>query len=206
MADCRAGAYSYFDFRLDVTGEPLIHPRRNCVVVIRVLDLHDALHCVSLSTEHEAGKETERKKREKKRRATTKNSGRSRAALRIHSANDITRPRTSSRCDTLTFPHRDSRDFKDPVVLASPSNFTVLRKSERNCLGPRATVSDLRETRHFRRRVFSRNAMHGRTQKGNETRNEAKHGRDPTGWCCGPPECLAGLRGFRYLGLGVGRM
>jgi len=65
----------------------------------------------------------------------------------------------------------------------------------------------MNDLRHFRRRVSSRNAVHGRTQKGNEKeRNEAKHGRDPTGWCCGPPECLAGLRGFRYLGLRVGRM
>lgn len=198
MADRRAGVYSYFDFRLDVTGEPLIHPRRNCVVVIRVLDLHDALHCVSLFAEHEAGKETERKKREreKKKRATTKNSGRSRAALRIHSANDITRPRTSSRCDTLTFPHRDSRDFKDPVVLASPSNFTVLRKSERNCLGPRAIVSDLRETRHFRRRVFSRDAMHGRVRR-KGTRQETKRSTDGTqlAGAAGPPNASRACAG-----------
>lgn len=57
----RARAYTYFDFRLDVAGEPFIHSRN--VVVIRVLDLHDALHCVSLFAAHEAGKEAEREKR-----------------------------------------------------------------------------------------------------------------------------------------------
>lgn len=126
----RPRAYAYFNFRLDVAGEPLIHPRRNRVVVIWVLDLHDALYCVSLFVEHEGGKETERKKK-KKRTTTTKN--RSRAALRIHSANDITRPRTSSRCDTLTFPHRDLQDFKDfRRSPARPSNFAVLWKSGRS--------------------------------------------------------------------------
>lgn len=174
---------------------------------------------VSLSAKHEAGKETERGREERvggregggeggrrgKKEIQRKN--RSRAALRIHSANDITRPRTSSRCDTLTFPHRDSRDFKDPEVLASPSNFTVLRKSGRSSGGCERSS---RNSPVSATRILARRAVHGRAREGNangETkRNEAKHGRDPTGWCCGPPECLAGLRGFRYLGLGVGRM
>lgn len=149
--------------------------------------------CSSLQSTRQEKKRSERKER-KKGTTTTKN--RSPAALRIHSANDITRPRTSSRCDTLTFPHRDLWDFKDPEVLASPLNFTVLRKSER-CASNYKRSS--RNSRHFRRRVFSRNAMHGRAQKGNERREETKRSKARTGpnWlgAAGPPNALRACAG-----------
>lgn len=62
-------------------------------------------------------------------------------------------------------------------------------------------ISDLHETRHFRRRVSARNAVHGRAQKGNERRNEAKHGRDPTG-AAGPPNALRACAGSGTLSSG----
>lgn len=195
----RLRPYTYFDFCLDI-GEPLIHPRRNRVVVIRVLDLHDALHCVSFFAEYETGKETERKKREKKEEQRQRKTD-----LRPHS--EFTRPMISLDLEQVPVaihslsPHRDLRDFKDPEVLASPSNFTVLRKSERS-------ADDYR--RFFRNSPLSATRILAQCGAWTcaEREREKKRSKARTGpnWCCGPPECLAGLRGFRYLELGVGRM
>lgn len=123
--------YTYFDFCFDVAGEPLIHPRRNRVVVIRVLDLHDALHCVSFSA-RDRKRNGAKEKREKRGATTTKN--RSQAALRIHSANDITRPRTSSRCDTLTFPPPRFAGFQGsggPRLFVESHSTTEIRTERR---------------------------------------------------------------------------
>lgn len=111
---------------------------------------------------------------------------------------------------TLTFPHRDSRDFKDQVLLefarlrVGPLGHTMVDRLQYDVL--RRAPRETRLVSNFRRRRFPARCSHGtrlrpRGKQAKQRANvraselsETERGRDPTGWCCGPPECLAGLR------------
>jgi len=189
-------ACAYFDFRLDVRREPLIHSPP------RILDLHDALTVrVLLRRTHQAEKKDER---EREREGKEERNNEEAIPVRTDplGANDITRPRNDKFPLRYTHfpPPRDSAGSLRGSLLSGSffpppprSRGTAdLRRATPRARGRRAF---LHETRRFRRRVSSRVHTSERTRRG-----EAKRGRDPSGWRCESPNALRAC-GFRYPGL-----
>lgn len=177
--------YAYFDFCLDISGKPLIHPR-DCVIVIRVLDLHDTLTPCQMHS-------TKKKKKRKKRKKNEEKSD--------PGPHGFTRPMDITR---------GLEQQEVPVAVHSLSPTTIDEISKIRILwsiflayvtnGRSATITsnerNLHETRRFRRRIPLRDAvMDARVERKRESETKRSGAQTGPNWLVlRAPECLAGLR------------